>query len=380
MGIVVPSDSSTFLRKRADRRGDSGCAQAQKRTPFDRFDSLWFRGAQKQKTRAMTNSKSHRVFLALLTLTVCGVITLLVWLPTRSRQVEQASADDEKTKSARADLEALHQKYARVRSVHLIATAQISIYEDRVREGTGSFEYWAENNRYRTSCRTDPQLELLSDIDMGYDGGRFYYLDRKTGMLSYRMQDEEKSFGALPNPFFLPMDFFSNDTDECAFCRLRLKDFHSRTTHWDKQKDRISVRSKGKEQATQLDFTELEIPGEVIDKKDSKFRLHLTANANGITHATKIERLQPDDRPLTSITVSDFISTAAGDFPRHIQVQAFDSQSTVIMKVDYFIDTLEVNQPIDQSVFKIKDEEAEGVWDSDAKKVIKEKPIKKKPQ
>jgi hypothetical protein len=327
----------------------------------------------------MINGKANYVFLSLLAITVSGVIALLVWLPNKSRQRESSAANDELTKPAR-DLEELHQKYARVRSVHLIATAKISIYEDQIREGTGTFEYWAEGNRYRTNCRTDPQLELLSDTDTAFDGGQFFYHDRQQGLLSHRARDEEKSFAALPNPFFLPVDFFTNDRDDCAFCRLRLTDFQARSTRWDARKDKISVRSKGKDQATQLDFTELEMPGEVIDRKDSKFRLQLTANANGMTHATKIERLQLDERPLTSIVSSDFISTPAGDFPRHIQVQVFDAQSTVVMKVDYFIETLEVNQPIDNSVFKIKDEEAQGIWDSDGKRFIKEKPLKKNPQ
>lgn len=327
----------------------------------------------------MRHFNLHRVLLAVLTLAICSGVTLLVLLPTKSKSPQAAQTNDEKTKPTR-DLDELHDKYARVQSIHIIATAKITLYENGVREGTGSYEYWADGDRYRTACRTDPKLQLLTDMDMAYDGRRFYFLDHKLGMLSYRTQDEEKSFSALPNPFFLPVDFFSNDTDECVFCRLRLKDFKGRTTRWDKQKDKLSIRSKGKDQATQLDFTELEIPGEVIDRKNSKFRLRLTAAANGNSQPTKIERLQSDDRPLTSIALSDYTSTVAGEFPRRIQIQAFDEQSTVVMKVEYYIETLEVNQPIDQSVFAIKNEEAEGVWDSDEKKFIKEKPLKKKPQ
>ena len=328
----------------------------------------------------MTNGKSHRIFLSLLGLFVCAVVVaLLIWLPTRSKQLQPLAATDEKSKPAR-DLEELHEKYARVRSVHMVATAKISIYENRILEGSGSFEYWAEGNRYRTSCHTDPKLELLGDVDMAYDGARFHYFDRQASMLGHRAEDEEKSFGALPNPFFLPVDFFTNDTDDCKFCRLRLKDFQVRTTHWDNRKDKLSIRSNGKDQASQLDVTEVEMPGEVIDRKETKFRVQLTANPNGPAHATKVERLRIDDKPLTSIVSSDFISTPAGDFPRRIQVQAFDAQSTVVMQVDFYIDTLEVNQQIDNSVFKIKDEEAEVVWDSDDKKFIKERPLKKKAQ
>jgi hypothetical protein len=251
----------------------------------------------------MISNKLHPVFVILVTLSFCGVITLLIWLPTKSREALPA-ADQETTKSAR-DLEELHQKYTRVRSVHMVATAKISLYEDGLKDGTGTFEYWAEDNRYRTACRTDPNLGLLGDIDMAYDGGRFYYFDRKAGMLAYRTLDEERSFAALPNPFFLPVEFFSNDTDECVFCRLRLKDFKERSTHWEAQKDRISIRSKGKDPASLVEVTELEMPSAVVDKKSSKFRLHLTADANGATRPTKIERLQTDDKPLTSIMMSD---------------------------------------------------------------------------
>jgi len=118
----------------------------------------------------------------------------------------------------------------------------------------------------------------------------------------------------------------------------------------------------------------------VIDKKSSKFRLQLTAAGNGVSRPTKIERLRPDDRALTSIVLNDYISTVAGDFPRRIQVKAFDDQSTMLMQVDYYIEKLEVNQPIDPSVFAIMNDEAQGVWDSNEKKFIKEKPRNKKPQ
>jgi len=376
---VAQGSSCSSSQKHVDHRWEKGFVQAVKEIPFDQSDPSGSEGPDEDK-RPMTNGKSHRIFLALVALFVCGVvITLLLWLPSRSKQPQPSAANDEKAKSAR-HLEALHEKYARVRSVHMVATAKINIYQGGILEGTGTFEYWAEGNRYRTRCHTDPQLELLGDVDMAYNGSRFYYFDRQAGMLSHRVEDEQKTFAALPNPFFLPVDFFTNDRDECAFCALRLKDFQMRTTRWDKRKDKISIRSSGKDQVTQSDLIEVEMPGEVVDKKDTKFRLHLTANANGIAHATKIERLQLDDRPLSSIVSSDFISTPAGDFPRRIQVKAFDAQSTVVMQVEFYIETLEVNQPIDNSVFKIKDEEAEVVWDSDDKKFIKQRPLKKTSQ
>ena len=346
----------------------------------------------------MTIAKPQRFSLTILMLTfVCCFTVLLVWGTARSRRstqevsadnatvtsardledLQEVSTDNTTAKSAR-DLEDLRQKYSRVRSVHVIASAKIIIYQSPRREGIGSFEYWADGDRYRINCRTDLQLGLQTDTDLAYDGGRFYYLDRQTKVLSYRKLDEEKSFSALPNPFFLPVDFLSNDNDECVFCKLRLKDFRSTSARWELQKGKISIRSKRKEPGAQLESTELEIPGDVIDKKASKFRLRLDAKANGIGQLTKIERMQPDGKLLTSLMFSNFIPTAAGDFPRSIKIQVFDDQSAVVMEVDYTIQKIEIDQPLDPSIFTIKTDEAEGVWDSDEKKFIKEKPPKRK--
>jgi hypothetical protein len=343
----------------------------------------------------MTISKPQRFSLTVLTLTlVCGIAVLLVWGAARSRRSSQeVSRDNVTVKSVRStqevstdnvtvkvarDLEDLRQRYSRVRSVHVYATAKIIIYEERIREGAGSFEYWVDGDRYRINCRTDSQLALLNDTDLAYDGGRFYHLDRHASILSYRKLDEEKSFSALPNPFFLPVDFLSNDSDECRLCKLRLKDFRAPSARWEDQKGKISIRSKRKEHGSQLESTELEIPGVVVDKTVSKFRLRLDTKANGIGQVTKIERIQPDGKPLTLLVFSDFIPTAVGDFPRRIKIQVFDDQSAVVMEVDYTVQKIEIDQPLDPSIFTIKLSEAEGVWDSDEKKFIKETPPKRK--
>lgn len=131
------------------------------------------------------------------------MVSLLIWLPGRSKQPQLSAANTEAAGPSR-DQEELHQKYSRVRSVHMVATTKISIYEASIREGTGQFEYWAEGNRYRTSCHTDPQLELLSDTDIAYDGFRFSYFDRGAGLVSHRAQDEERSFGACLIRFSCP--------------------------------------------------------------------------------------------------------------------------------------------------------------------------------
>lgn len=326
----------------------------------------------------MISGSTHRLSLGILILVVIACVATLLGWDTRTRKERELSANDPVAKG-RADLDGLRQNYGRIRSVHLAATATISIYQEKKQEGTGSFEYWADGDRYRTSCHTDPQLELLADIDMAYDGGQFHYLDRHMGLLSHRTQDEAKSFAALPNPFFLPVDYLSNDSDDCVFCKLRLKDFKSMDPQWEQRKEKVSVHANGKDPDTQLDFSEMELPGFMDGRKLSKVLVRLNRKADGKNQVTRIDRVQDDGKPLASVGLSDFSATSLGEFPRTIKIEVFDDQGTVIMKVDYKIQTVEIDPVLDSRIFTISDDEANGVWDSDQKKFVKLMPPKKKP-
>lgn len=322
-------------------------------------------------------SQSARV-LVLLSIS-CLTATVIVWGATRSsrRQADQAKSDEAQTKAVQK-LEGLRQKYAAVRSVHIAAKAIIHLDGANARSGSGSYEYWADGERYRIKCYTDPHLELVSDTEFAYDGKRFYFLDRKSGILSYRVQDELRSFAALPNPLFLPVDFLSGDDDDCLFCALRLPEFKSKSERWSKRIEGIAVKASGKDKSATEDMTELEMPGGILERRAFKLRLHVKENPDGSMRPTHIERVGPDGKPLTSITFDNFMQTALGDFPRAIEIKAFDESANTTLRIEYVINTLEVDQPIDDKLFAIRFEEAEGVWDSDEKRFVKEKPPKPK--
>ena len=311
----------------------------------------------------------------------CLAATVIVWGATRSlrRNADQVKSDDAKTRSVEK-LERLRQKYADVRSVHIAAKATIYLYGANARSGSGSYEYWADGERYRIKCSTDPHLELFSDTEFAYDGQRFYFLDRKTGILSYRQQDEPRSFAALPNPLFLPVDFLSRDDDDCVFCTPRLPEFKSKSARWSSRIEGIAIKSMGKDKTTANDITEVEMPGGIVEKIGFKLRMRVKESPDGSIRPTKIERVGLDGKSLTSITFDNFMQTAFGEFPLAIKMESFDESASPMLTIEYAIRVLEVDQPIDNSIFAIRFEEAEGVWDSDARRFIKEKPPKAKPR
>src|ERR671938_95935 len=105
-------------------------------------------------------------------LIVAAMLGLSIVVATLLNSFASPSPNDvqSREKSIRA-LEQLRSKYAAINSVHLLADAKITLYGVN---GTGTFEYWAEGDRYKIKCRTDKHLGFKTDMDVSYDGRRFH--------------------------------------------------------------------------------------------------------------------------------------------------------------------------------------------------------------
>lgn len=269
-------------------------------------------------------------------------------------------------------LEELRQKYAAIKSVHIVADAQIILYGQNFRVGAGSYEYWAEGDRYKIKCHSDKHLGLLPDVDLAYDGSRFYHLDRASGILSYQRHDISKTFGALPNPLFMPVNFLSIEDDDCPFCALRLGDLKSANTRWYERASRLEAKAQAKDQITGQSLTEVEMPGGTKAKRQFKIRMRMAGASEGEGRATLIDQVGLDGKLLSSTTFDNFQPTAMGEFPRAMKLEVFDEKSNILIQMVYSVKTLEIDQPLEKSVFAISFDEAETVWDSDDRKFAKE--------
>jgi hypothetical protein len=155
------------------------------------------------------------------------MVALSITAATIYGKLTSQKQNESKSEKSASSLENLRRKYAEINSVHIAADAKIALYGSKFTVGLGSFEYWAQGNRYRYSCRTDKSLKLATDLDVAYNGERFQFLDLRAGTLSYRSLDEVRSTAALPNPLFLPVEYLSKEDDDCVLCRLRLSDMKS---------------------------------------------------------------------------------------------------------------------------------------------------------
>jgi hypothetical protein len=281
-----------------------------------------------------------------------------------------AGADKE---TAIRHLERAREKYSAIRSVHLAADVKIALYGGDFRAGSGTYEYWAEGDRYRVKSRTDKHLGLKTDFDVAYDGKRFYLFDPKLKVLSFQHQDAPRMTVALPNPFFLPVDYLSNDDDECVLCALRLSDFKTENARSSNRVKSLTVKSERRDGNAGGLVRELEMPGGKTNNQAFRLAVRTLEVSSGRMRPLQINRIAADGKVLGSVSFAEFTPTALGDFPRSISIKAFDDKGDLALQAEFKIKALEVNEAIGSNIFTINFDEAETVWDSDGRKFVKEK-------
>lgn len=273
-------------------------------------------------------------------------------------------------------LDRLKQKYATVSSLHLIANAKIALYGENFAAGSGTFEYWAQGDHYRVKCRTDKHLKLSTDLDVAYNGERLQFLDERSGILSYRSEDDVRSHAALPNPLFLLVDYLSNDDDDCVLCRIRLTDLKSDNPRWKTRSQSLEVKGNRRDSNNRV-ITDLEIPSGKLNGQALKLRIKMSGNDEENALPSHIERLRADGQIVTSVEFMSFMENTPLPVPRDLVILAFDEKGKLALRVEYTVTHFEINKPIPSEVFTMGFDKADGVWDSDNKKFVKEKPIRK---
>jgi len=315
------------------------------------------------KTKSVSSRGLRMILLLALPATAVALVLVVAGGGAQEREKERAARS----------LGKLRERYAAVKTAHVSASVKLAVYGKEFRAGTGTFEYWVEDERYRVRSRTDRQLGLKADFDVAYDGARFYLLDRSQGLLSYREKDEPRSMTSLPNPLFLPVDYLSGDDDDCPLCALRLSDFKAESLRWSSRAAALEVRSHGRDHATGETASEVEMLGGRVNNRPFKLRVRMSEQGDGSARPTQIDRVGTDGRVMASITFRDFAASQLGPFPRLIVVKAFGDDGNLALQAEFTVKTLEVNAPLDRSLFTISFDEAEAVWDSDGKRFVKEK-------
>lgn len=231
-----------------------------------------------------------------------------------------------------AAFERLRNEYSNVKSIEMEADVKIEILKkDATVSGTGKVKYIAKDNQYKYVSSISENIEkegFMRDLDITYDGNKFFMFDHQSKILSYQKEEALKMPSALPNPFFLPIEFFSRDDDDCPNCKLRLQEIKS-PQKWLERANSISeVRS---DKSNQFIHNDVKMSGGVLNNVPFDYLVKFVGHSTETIQLMSITKVKKDGNNLVKIILNDSrrVEGINVEIPYSIQVVAYDETGRV---------------------------------------------------
>src|ERR1700720_1572038 len=268
---------------------------------------------------------------------------------------------------------------AQLRSIHLIASASVSMRDPAVAHAapvrsTASYEYWESGSSYRISNTLDPKFGLVDVPEWAFDGKHHQMLmgaAAANSVLGVHRGDERSTFVPLENPLALTLDYLSlEDAESCVACELRLADLHYlaglRAGLPERPASSSSTEAAGGEGLVLRGGRSYDSGHPVTNHQvalDTKGRIISIKDVDAAGHLLRQIELA-DFRPVAGLDV---------ELPRAVTLSKSTAGDTAPwFVVKYEIGTLEVNQTIPRSTYNlISQPRVHKVWDSDLNRFMK---------
>src|SRR6266536_1390252 len=215
--------------------------------------------------------------------------------------------------------DALRARYARVQSVHLVSAASVSRRKagsEKLLSGSMRFEYWANGGGYRMKCAPDPELQLVSDMELANDGSQWQLLQIAKRELVLSGITTRPNPLTCPNPLFMLVEFVGQSGPGCESYGVSLSDL------WDAAaKGRRGVivnRSRSRNGVEEYLIATGSSAGAT-----GQFRLTV-GRSSGQPVPTSLVRFYASGRKAAEFVVSDFASSEVGPLPTRITGRSFE--------------------------------------------------------
>ncbi len=270
-------------------------------------------------------------------------------------------------------IEELRQAYAKIASIDMESVAWIKIYRDgHVISGEGNLRYVEADGKYRYEVTLSDNLKkagLMRDLTFVWDGSRFYMHDPQVGVLSFQANEDKHLSAALPNPFFMPVEFFSSDDDECVNCRLKLKDL-TNPAKWQERLDKLRVIESQSEDGLIHDF--IKIPGGKIADETFDYNVRIVGHEGARRQINSIALTDPSGGNLLEMVFAKHSKLGDTDtmLPLETMILVRDKTGKIELTGEFRITRININQSIADEKFKIKPELPTKFWDSDRQEFV----------
>ncbi len=230
--------------------------------------------------------------------------------------------------------------------------------------GSGSYESWAQGERYRTSAKVPPGLNLVQFTDIAFDGDRLAVYLAQDGILSVRRGTMRGWPVAFRDPVALSV-FFLNPFDEanCGRCELRLSDLRSTLP--------TALPRRGVAGNPLM----LEVPPARFGAQTpSSYRLSELAEIDDRGgHPQVIEHLTKGGTVLERVELRNWNPVAgqpALKFPWMLTYEIFDDSGRgPLIRTTYKIEQIQANRQIAPEVFSLSMPGAR-IWDEDLRSFV----------
>jgi len=303
--------------------------------------------------------------LAIACATVLGIVTALMFsseLVTQADKSDATSQLDLRTladqspvlSSNRAFLEGMRQQYASLQTVALEANVDIQIKRDgKDYFGKGTVKYSASGSRYRYEVVLSDdilKLGLLKNVAVAWNGQKYFFYSPANDVLSIQPIEERRYVAAIPNPFFLPLEFLSSNDDSCSGCALRLQDIGT-NEKWEPRQQSLRVITS--EQSPELTHDLLATSGGVSQTVPFDYVLRIVGQRDGPRQLNSISRTRPDGRRLVDIVFGNFenVHGINHKIPFKTSISAMDTNGALVLLANYTFSKVTLNVPIDDSTF-----------------------------
>jgi hypothetical protein len=325
---------------------------------------------------------NFRFVMASFVICIIFAVIGLLWFSESTSSAEKLLATNQENSAKNTNneiylnrIENIRSEYAKIKSVEMESTVAIELVNgENIIKGNGKIRYIAQGNKYKYKVSVSENLEkagLMRNLDIAYDGNRYFMLDHQARVLSFQTQEDLKLSVALPNPFLLPLDFMSKDDDSCINCKLRLIDVRNPTT-WVSRSNSIreilsDVNEIGVHKLIAAD-------GGTIQGIPFDYRIRFLGESVSSMKINSLSRNKKDGRMLTDTIFSGYKNYEGYNvqFPYTIEVASYSEEGFFQLKAKFTIDRLVLDDDFKPQAFTISYDEAEKVWDSDAKVLVKD--------
>lgn len=269
-----------------------------------------------------------------------------LWSPSALRAGGPTEAPRELTGSTAA----FRDRMTNLRDLYVRASVNVYLLEDEMTVGRGTFEYWASDDKFYVRARADRRLGLSHNIEASFDGYEFRLLLLDDSMLVRDTGPHSPVILPFPSPLQVPFYFMS--AEECPTC-LGSLDSVAHSMSWAKEA-----------------YAKLLLRGATTPMKGAT---HFSVSTNSEGSPTRIEWRNDEETQLLAVAeMTNFREVPEiGPFPMDFALTSFDDAGMPSARIVYQINEMRTNEGANHSEFRVPEERAETVWESQERRFSK---------